>query len=141
MRWRWKETKISGNRGADLSRESGGFRLNLVLILGFLVLVGWGAAIFSQPYLRKARFEKEMEEVMRELSRSDQETMIQNLIKKAKELGLPPLTYQNFYFQGGVGKESLLQCRYTEVITLPGNYSIQIKMLAEKKIKIPYEVP
>jgi len=106
MRWRWKETKISGNRGVDLSRESGGFRLNLVLILG-----------------------------------SDQETMIQNLIEKAKELGLPPLNYQNFYFEGGVGKESLIQCRYTEVITLPGNYSIQIKMLAEKKIKIPYEVP
>ena len=130
---------MPGNHSNKKMLEQGGFKLKVVLVLAFLALVGWAGAVFSAPYLRKARFEKLMEDYMRDYVRIGLDGIIENLIKEAKNLGLPELKPKDFQFEGGPGEDSTLRCFYTEVIKLPGNYQIVIQMKAEKTIKIPTE--
>jgi len=140
MPWKWSEAKGSGSMERErFNHLSGGAKFNIAIILCVLALVGWGVAVFTAPYLRKARFENRMADWMREYRKIGYDAMIEELIKEAKKAGLPPLTEENFEFEGDVGQESVLRCHYQEAIKLPRGRYYVINMVLEKQIKIPYE--
>ena len=140
MQWRWSEAKGNGNMERARAKDlSGGAKLNIFIVLCVLALVGWGAAVFSAPYLRKSRFENRMADWMREYRKIGYDAMIEELIKEAKKVGLPPLTEENFEFEGDVEQESVLRCKYSEFIKLPAGRYYRIDLVAVKQLKIPYE--
>jgi len=118
---------------------AGGTKFNILIVLCVLALIGWGVAVFSAPYLRKSRLQNIMGDWMREYYKYGYDGMLENIISEAKVAKLPPLTPENFKFEEGeAGRESVLSCYYTESIKLPGGRYYVIKMVAEKRIIIPY---
>lgn len=115
----------------------GGTKFNIIILLLIFVIVGYGTAKFGGPYLRKEKFEKEMENFMRRYARMGESLMIADLIKQAEVIGLPPLTKDNFHFEGDVGVDSVLTCTYVEQIKFPGGKVYNWQLVAEKRMKIP----
>ena len=139
MGWKWSEIKPNGGIWQRRNRFlSGGTKFNIFLVLCFLALVGWLSAVISRPYLRKARFQKLMGQYMQEYRyMQGEQELFKQLIEEAEKLGIPPLTPDNFEFQGGVGQDSTLRCSYSEFIKLPGNKYYRIDLTAEKSLFIP----
>jgi len=140
MQWKWREVKRSGSSSRKSERLSGGTKFNVFLVLVFLVAVGWAVATFSAPYLRKDKLENTMADRMRFLSKSNVEDMIIDLTDEAKKIGLPPLTRENFYFEGGPGQDSLLRVKYVEKIKLYDDKWYVMPLVAEKELHIPKEM-
>jgi len=138
MRWKWSEAKLSGSRRKS-SRLAGGAKINIVIILCLLALIGWGVAVFSRPYLRKNKFEHIMAERIREFGSTGQEGMIRALIELARKQGLPELSRDDFEFEGGVGKDSVLRVSYKERVRLFDDKWYIIPMVAEKQLHIPLQ--
>jgi len=142
MQWKWNEARPSGRRSGRNRLLSGGTKVNVIIGLLVLVIIGWAVAMFSRPYLRKSKFEHMMADEMREIAKTnDPEAMITDLITEAQGLGLPPLTRDDFFFEGGKGKPSLLRVKYTEKIRLFDDKWYIIPMVAEKELNIPLEAP
>jgi len=142
MRWKWNEASPSGKWSRGNRLLFGGTKVNVIIGLLALVAIGWAVAMFSRPYLRQSKFEHMMGDEMREVAKTnDPEAMITNLITDAQTLGLPLLTRDDFFFEGGKGKPSLLRVKYTEKIRLFDDKWYVIPMVAEKELNIPLEAP
>jgi len=98
-----------------------------------------GVVLVGPVYQHKWKFGKSMEDTVRSFDSIGEEKMYADLITIAKELGLPPLTEDNFYFEGGeVGQPALLQCEYIEDLKLPGGKIYPMRVLIEVNIpKLP----
>jgi len=118
---------------------SGGTKINIMIWLAILVAIGWAVAVFSGPYLRKSKFQHDMAENMRYLVKSDEETVIQECIEDAKKDGLPAIRREDVFFEGGVGKDSVMKIKYKEKVKLFGDKVVILNMEAIKELKPPPE--
>ena len=114
----------------------------LYVIIGVLIVAAAvGVLIYMGPiYQRKWKMTAEMKDAIRMYDKIGEEQMYEYLIRKGKEIELPPLTAEDsFYFEGGtVGEPALLQCEYTEYIRLPGLKPYPRRILIEINIqKLP----
>lgn len=82
-----------------------------------------------------------MVENMRYLVKTDEVTMIQQTIDDAKKIGLPMITRENIYWEGGVAKDSVMKIKYQEIVKLYGDKRVILKMEAVKEIRPPSELP
>ena len=141
MQWKWNAARPSGSRPRKTAHNlSGGTKVNAVIGLIVLVIIAWGVAKFSAPYLRQSRFEHLMGDEMRELVRTGEEKMVDNVILDAVKTKLPPITRDNIQFEGGVGKESTMTVKYKEQIRLYDDKWYIIPITAEKELHIPNEL-
>jgi hypothetical protein len=124
-----------------MNKLAGGTKVNVIIAICILVGIGFGVARFSQPYLLNARFETIMSQHMRELVKTNEDDMIADLIQEAHKLGLPPLSRDDFYFEGGPGKPSVMRVKWTAKIQLWDDKYYIIPMTAEKELQIPSEIP
>lgn len=120
-----------------MNRGEGKFII-VVLLLVLATVIG-GVVVVGPVYQRKWKYGKMMEEALRAFDATGEYKMYENLIRQAKEVGLPPLTEEDFYFEGGeVGKPALLQCEYIENLKLPGGRIRPMRILIEVYIpKLP----
>ena len=107
--------------------------------MAILVAIGWAVSVFSGPYLRKSKFEHDMAENMRYLVKSDEETVIQNCIDDAKRDGLPTIRREDVFFEGAVGKDSVMKVKYKERVRLFGDKVVILNMEAIKELRPPPE--
>jgi hypothetical protein len=56
---------------------AGGFRLNVIIAICLLAVIGWGVAVFSAPYLRKSRLQNIMTDWMRDYYKIGYDDMIE----------------------------------------------------------------
>jgi hypothetical protein len=141
MQWKWNAAKPSGNRPRrTVHNLSGGSKVNAIIGLLVIVIIAWGVMKFSAPYLRQSRFEHLMGEEMRELVRTGEDKMIQDVIQDAVKTKLPPITRDNIHFEGGVGKDSVMTVKYNEQIRLYDDKWYIIPIVAEKELHIPNEI-
>ncbi len=107
-----------------------------ILLVGGLV---YGITLFGPVYQHQWRLEKEMEEILRtEYARQGEEKVVEDLIQKAQEFELPPLTPDNFSCEDcEVDKMSTFTCDYTERINFPGDKFYDMPIHVEVNIKIP----
>ena len=138
MRWRWSAARRAGNRVWKKSEsEAGGTKFNVILVLCLLALVGWGAASFGGPYLRKYRLQNIMMDWMRDFKNVGEDMMLEEIVKDAQKSGLKQLKREDCRFQGDIGVDSFVHCEYQESVRLPGERYYVIPMVVEKHIKIP----
>ncbi len=139
MQWKWSGAKGSGNmERASNKYISGGAKIKFFLVLIALALIGWSVAVFSAPYLRKSKFQHQMEDRMMDYAHTGYDDMIEQLIAEARKDGLPALQPESFEFSGGdLGEISTLRCKYQEAIKLPAGRFYVIDMTAEITAKIP----
>ena len=111
----------------------------VIIAILFVAALVYGVVLFGPVYQHKWKFHQDMEETVRMFDKIGEEEMYAFLIRKAKALGLPPLTEENFYWEGGeVGQPALLQCEYYETINFPGGKTYKMRILVEEKIdKLP----
>jgi hypothetical protein len=121
------------------SLASGGTKINILIFLVILVVIGWAVAVFSGPYLRKSKFEHAMADNMRYLVKSDEYTVVQNCIEDAQKMGLPEIKRENIDYKLEVGKESFMKIKYQETVKLFGDKRVILNMEADKEIKPPPE--
>ena len=111
------------------------------VIIAFLMLAAliYGVVLFGPVFQRKWKFGNDMEETLRiGFAREGPDKVIADSIHKAKALGLPPLTEENFTCDDcEVGQMSNFTCDYTEKIEFPGDKVYVMPMHTEVKIKIP----
>lgn len=111
------------------------------VILGLLIVAGlvYAIVLFGPVYQRKLKFANDMEDTLRvEFARGGLEQVVPDVINKAKELGLPPLTADDFNCDDcEVQKESTFTCDYKEQIEFPGDKVYVMPIHIEVKIKIP----
>lgn len=113
----------------------------LFVIIAILIVATaiTGVVLLGPIYQHKWKFGKAMEDGLRGFDSTGEDKMYENLITVARELGLPRLSEDNFYFEGGeVGQPALLQCEYIENIHLPGGRPYPMRILIEIPIaKLP----
>jgi hypothetical protein len=124
-----------------MNKLSGGTKVNVFITICILVLIGFVVARGSQPYLLNLKYENVMSQHMRVLVKSNEDDMIADLIQEAQKLGLGPLTRDDFYFEGGPGKPSVMRVKWVAKIQLWDDKWYLQPMTAEKELNIPYEIP
>jgi hypothetical protein len=109
-------------------------RVAAILVLG---LLGYGLIRIGPVYYREWRFQLAMDKALRGDDASNETFMIDNLIRKAELLGLPPLTPDNFTCDCEPGTEAILQCAYTEPVRFPGGLIFSMKREIEVRAPLP----
>jgi hypothetical protein len=114
-------------------------KLFVIVAILIVAVAVTGVVMVGPVYQRKWKFGKQMEDDLRAFDATGEENMYEELIREARAVNLPPLTVDDFYFEGGeVGQPALLQCEYIENIKLPGGRIYPMRILIEINIaKLP----
>ncbi|OGP59193.1 MAG: hypothetical protein A2V67_07815 [Deltaproteobacteria bacterium RBG_13_61_14] len=120
-----------------MNRGEGKFYVIAAILIVAVTVTG--VVMLGPVYQRKWKFGKQMEEDLRAFDATGEERMYEDMIREARAIRLPPLTVDDFYFEGGeVGQPALLQCEYIENIKLPGGRIYPMRILIEINIaKLP----
>jgi hypothetical protein len=119
-----------------MDRGNGSWKwLLILLVLGSIV---YGFILFAPPFLNQACLKSRMETQMRNFSTLGEEEMILTIIKLAKQdCNINNLRYESFQFKGDIGLDSVLRCKYSKVVQLPGDRIYILKFTPEVRIRIP----
>lgn len=117
--------------------DRGAAKWKTLLFLAIVGLIGYGTYLFAPPYLSQYCVKNNMQEYMRQYASMGEDTMIDTIVDAVRKECKVRLSWEDFYFDGDVLEESVMRCKYTKVIMLPGNRPYKMVFTPEVKIKIP----